>query len=108
MTDKIELIQLQFQKRTARQRGPTSSDQINDTNEELAVDLASVNDQWNNRLVPLTESLPNGIPSSAVDAFANGLDGANLYVDQDATASVNSLFFNTVVYYYSRRWSQRV
>jgi len=95
VTDKLEVIQLQFQKRNARKRGPTSSDQINDTNEELAIDLANLNSQWNNRLVPLTESLPNGVPSAGVDAFANGLDGANLYVDQNATASVNSLYFNT-------------
>ena len=95
MTDKLKTIQLQFQVRNARKRGPTSSDQINDTNAELAADLAELNSQWNDQLVPLTTSLPNGVPDTDIDAFLNGLDGANLYVEQNATASVNSLYFNT-------------
>lgn len=95
MTDKLEEIQILFQKRTARKRGPTSSDQMNDMVDELAHDLSEFNTQWNQRLVPLTSAIPNGDDDADIDAWANGLDGGNLYVDQNATASVNSTYYNS-------------
>lgn len=95
MTDRISSIQLQFQRRNARKRGPTSSDQINDATEELATDLSTINGQWNSLLVPLVAALPNGVPDLDVDAFVNGIDGDNIYVEQNASASVNASYYNT-------------
>lgn len=95
MTDKFEQIQVLFQVRNARKRGPTSSDEFNDMLEEIAHDFSELNNQWNNRLVPLGDAIPDGTDDSSVDAYTNGLDGANLYVNHDATTSSNSLYYNT-------------
>ena len=95
MTDKFEEIQVLFQVRNARKRGPTSSDEFNDMLEEVAHDFSTLNDQWNNRLVPLGDAIPAGTLDSSVDAYTNGLDGANLYVNHEATASSNSLYYST-------------
>lgn len=95
MADRIEEIQVLFQKRNARARGPTSSAQQNDNVEELAHDLASINTQWNERLVPLTSTIPNGLVDNSVDAFANGLDGRTLYVVHEATSTSYSSYYNS-------------
>lgn len=99
MSDKLELLQILFQKRNARKRGPTSSDQFNDMIDELAHDLATLSDQWNNRLVPLNNTLPTGTysaPSAATitepDAFTDGLDGKTLFTDSRATSGT---YFDT-------------
>jgi hypothetical protein len=96
VSTKIEEIQVLFQRRNARKRGPTSSDQFNDMTEEIAHDLATLNEQWNNRLVPLTSALPDGVTDSDVDIYTNGLDGGNLYVDYSASRVLNSTYYNTV------------
>lgn len=95
-SNKIESINIQFQKRNARSRGQTSSTDFNASMEELVHDLAELSDQWNNRLLPLTTTVPNGFDSSDIDAFANGLQGRHLYVSSDATASIDTVYFNTV------------
>lgn len=97
MADRLEEIQILFQKRNARKRGPTSSAQYNDTIEEIAHDLSSFHDQWNNRLVPLTEQLPDGtqgLSASAVDAFTNGLDGTTFFVDSRSSTTQNAQYYN--------------
>src|SRR5688572_11239152 len=83
-------------KRNARMRGPTSSQQQNDMADEIAHDLGELNSQWNDRLVPLLDALPNGTEGSSdfVDAFANGLDGKTMFVDSDSTVSEESAYFN--------------
>jgi hypothetical protein len=43
----------------------------------------------------MTASLPDGTDDADVDAFLNGLDGANLYVDADATVAVNADYYST-------------
>ena len=93
MTDKIETISVLFTQRNLSYNGATSSDQMNDIMDEIAADFSSFSDQWNNRLVVVTDALPNGSPDSTVDAFVNGLDGKNQYVDQDATAG--SVYYKT-------------
>ena len=97
MADKLEKIQILFQKRNARKRGPTSSDEYNDTIAEIAHDLAAFHDQWNNRLVSLTDNLPDGnqgVEALSVDAFTNGLDGSTLFVDSESSLTQNSRYFS--------------
>lgn len=94
---KLDKLQILFQKRNARSRGPTSSEQYNDMVDELGHDLTGISDQWNNRLVPLLTTLPDGtIGTSPLDAFTNGLDGKTIYVDSAATAAVEVKYFNSV------------
>lgn len=95
MSDRIEEITINFMVRNMPAHGPTSSEKMNDLITETGTDLVTIQDQWNNRLVPLTVSLPYGQHSADVDAFTNGLDGKSLYVDQEATASNNSTYFNS-------------
>lgn len=98
MSNKVEEFQIFFVMRNARQRGQTSSDAWNDSMEELAHDLASLNTQWNQRLVPLLSTLPNGtegISTNQIDAWLNGLQGSTLFVDSEATSTNNSNYFFT-------------
>jgi hypothetical protein len=96
VADRLEEIQILFQVRNARKRGPSSSDQFNDSVNELAHDLTAFNTQWNDRLVPLTTSLPDGTEgTSPVDAFTDGLDGTTIYSDADATSTTNSQYYNS-------------
>ena len=78
---RIDNLNISFTKRNQAKRGPTSSEQQNDLQFETSTDLARLQDQWNNRLVPLLADLPD-------DAFADGLDGKTVYVDADATSTV--------------------
>ena len=93
MGEKIENINVLLVKRNMPSKGPTSSSAINDTISEVSRDLLEIQDQWNNRLVSLAAALPDGSPTSSVDAFTNGLDGRNLYVDQDATTVYHSTYY---------------
>lgn len=92
---KIDTLNISFTDRNARRRGPTSSEAWNDIHDELAVDLAGIYDQWNNRLKTLTDTLPDGTDDATVDAFANGLDGQTLYTKEDATIS-DTDYWNTI------------
>lgn len=84
-------------KRNQRFRGPTFSDQQNDTQAEVIRDLSAFQQQWNNQIVPLTKLLPDGTEDSEVNAFSNGLDGQTMYVKSDATGALSSgQFYNTV------------
>lgn len=84
-------------KRNQRFRGPTFSDQQNDTQAEVIRDLSAFQQQWNNQIVPLTKLLPDGTQDSEVNAFSNGLDGQTIYVKSDATIALSSgQFYNTV------------
>lgn len=74
-------------KRVAPYRGPRSSDSWNDTIDEIATDIASITLQWNTEIVPLLAGLPDGTVDANLNAFTNGLDGAQLYVDQNATVN---------------------
>ena len=95
MADRIEEVQVLLQKRNIRSHGPMASNQINSMQAELVHDLAAISNQWNNRLTPLTEGLPDGSDDSSVDAFLYGLDGKHMYVDQRATLTLNASFFNS-------------
>ena len=94
---KIDTLYISFTDRNARRRGPTSSAAINDMHDELASDLAGLYDQWNNRLRPLSSTLPDGTIDSNIDAFTNGLDGQTLYTKSDATVSDTDYYNNSYV-----------
>lgn len=95
MADKLETIQILLVKRNARKRGRTSSDDFNDMIDEIAHDLTAFNTQWNNRLVPLTTTIPDGTVDSSIDAYTNGLSGRHLYADANATSTINTTYYNT-------------
>lgn len=84
--NRIESLQMLYTIRNMRNRGPKSSAVMNDIITETGHDIAAIVSQWNNSLVPLTSVLPNGTPSSNVDAFTYGLDGRNMYVNYQATS----------------------
>ena len=83
-----------FNKRSAPRRGPSASDAWNDSFEELQVDLASLQTEWNSKLVKIIVGLPNGSDDTGINAFVNGLDGNNCYVDTAASST------STVLTYY--------
>lgn len=95
MADNLETIQLLFTKRNAPSRGRTSSEDFNDMIDELANDLVEFNSQWNNRLVTLTATIPDGTVDEDVDAITNGLSGKHLYTDATATAVTNTTYYET-------------
>ena len=83
--------------RNQRFRGPTSSAQQNDMQAEIIRDLTSIQQQWNNLIVPLLADVPDGTDDSNVNAFLNGLDGQTLYCNADATANLsNGQYFNSI------------
>lgn len=82
MSNRIEKFHIFFVMRNAKQRAPTSSSTWNDAMAEIAHDLAQISSQWNERLLPLLATLPNG--EVDVDAFTDGLDGKTLFVDSEA------------------------
>ncbi len=92
MATEIEKITINFVKRNARKRGPTSSDAWNDQGEELSNDLNSISSKWNNLILPLLTTVPNG--SNDLNAFSTGLSGKTLYVDNKVTGSDNSVYWN--------------
>lgn len=85
-------MQILLTTRVAKKRGPTNADDWNDSFRELNNDLTNIFSQWNNRIVPLAASIPNGSDDVDIDAFSNGLDGVNLYVDADATSNTTRYF----------------
>lgn len=95
MADNLETIQIAFTKRNAKSRGRTSSEDFNDMIEELSHDLVAFNTQWNNRLVPLVSTIPDGTDDANVDALTNGLSGRHLYTDATATATYNTTYYST-------------
>lgn len=96
MATKISQLKINSILRIARKRGPTSSEQMNDTVQELVTDFASIHDGWNNSLEPLLGGLPDGTTDSAIDAFTDGLGGDTLYLKPSSTASLNTRYWNAV------------
>jgi hypothetical protein len=92
----VNNINLTFVLRTARKRGPLSSDQFNDLFSEVGADLANISQSWNADFVPLTYAIPDGVLDSSVNAYTNGLDGANFYARYAATAQNDPTFFNSI------------
>jgi len=93
---RLQQLNISFTVRRASRRGPTSSWNYNDGIDEISNDFTALYNEWNNYLYPLTLTLPNGSPDSNVNAFSNGLDGQNMYVDSDASATVNPSYYNSI------------
>ena len=93
---KISTFQLLFQKRLASRRGASNTSSYNANIQEIGHDLVELNSQWNNRLVPLTSTLPDSDGADSVDAFTNGLDGRTIYVDSSATSSHNIPYYDSL------------
>lgn len=92
---RLESLTISFVKRNAKRRGPTSSEAWNDTFDEISNDLTKLYGQWNNYLLPLTETLPDGTDDSTINAFEDGLDGRTIYTNSDATSSVATDYYST-------------
>lgn len=93
-----ELRTTSFKTRVPYQ-GPLSSEQYNHIIGLLVGDINSIADDWNSTLKDLINTLPGGdevgeLLSSSPDAFQNGLDGNNIYVDNRSTLNTdNGLFY---------------
>ena len=81
-------------KRTARKRGPLSSDVWNDSFDEVIADLTNLYNEWNNYLHPFMAAVPDGTDDTDVDAFTTGLDGSTLYADSLATDITNATYYS--------------
>jgi len=98
LSQRTKRLSFSTMKRNAPRRGPTSSDKWNDTFDEIVNDLASLQSEWNNRLLPLTDALPDGSVDSNVDAWKTGLDGTAIFVDHTLTnSSLIKTFFNVAL-----------
>jgi len=89
----LKNLNFSFYKRNAPRSGPTSSDKWNDSFEEIKNDLANLSNEWNQKLIKTLAGLPVGDSDSSINAVANGLDGANLWVNRDADSS--STYYDT-------------
>jgi len=95
---KIITMRINFVRRNAPKTGGMSSEMINSSLLELSTDLLGLQQQWNNNLVPLIETLPSASASDGndlIDAFTDGLDGKTLYIDSEATVTSESTYFNS-------------
>lgn len=89
-----------FAKRHVPKRGPLSSEDYNNTFDELLADFNSLITQWNNSLQPLIDSLPNGGTliayedrTSEIDPFVNGFDGSQFYMDLVASDELDEGYY---------------
>jgi hypothetical protein len=96
LANKLNNLNFTLIARSAPNSGPTSSDAWNDSFFELATDLSSIANEWNNKLVPVFDTLPKGELDTAVNVFQSGLDGKTVWVDSAVVSSDTDLtFFNT-------------
>ena len=91
-SNRLKNIYPNFIRRRWPKRGPIDADIWNSTVDELSGDLSRINNEWN-KLVVLASTIPNGSMDSAIDAFINGLDGNNLWVDSTVTSSSSNLTY---------------
>lgn len=83
----LKNLNFSFVARAAPRQGPSSSNNWNDSMNEIAADLAYLVQQWNNRLIPAFAAVPRGEEDSSINAMILGLDGKNLWVDSTVTAT---------------------
>lgn len=93
--DQLTSFAFSFKYRAAPKTGPRSSEAWNDCFSEISNDLNNISTQWNNKLVILTDGLPDGTLDSLVNAFKFGLDGTQMWVDGDATSTSDATYYNT-------------
>lgn len=96
MADRFKNLSFSFVSRPAPEQGPRSAKAWNDSFSEIAIDLTSLSTEWNKKLVPIISGLPNGTLDSAINPFQNGLDGGNIWTNQNATATgTTSTYYNS-------------
>jgi len=98
-------MRLSFVARNAVTRGPRSAADWRNTVRELSADLSNITALWNTYITPLMPLLPDGTGTALqkvddfdndLNAFVEGLDGSQLFIDADTDASEESgLFWNT-------------
>ena len=93
MSDSLNNFSFTFSRRNVPRRGPFTSDQWNDSFTEIATDLAAIANEWNTKLSLIIAGLPGGVEDSSVNAFRNGLDGDNVWVDGTVTSSSDDLTY---------------
>jgi len=71
--------------------GSLSSEDWNDSIDELVRDLSEVSNQWNNGLLYLFSTLPDGTDDTSINAFINGIDGRTIYLNNSLVSSSASL-----------------
>lgn len=82
--------------RNQRAKGPTSSAQQNDLQKEIIRDLSTIQQEWNNKIVPLMNTIPDGSLDISINAFNTGLDGSSLFAYKDATSSfIDGRYWNS-------------
>lgn len=89
----LKNLNFTFSYRAAPKQGPTSSYKWNDSFKEIAIDLASLSKEWNNKLIKVLGALPYGEYDTGIDALTLGLDGKNLWVDHTLTSSSEDLTY---------------
>ena len=86
-------------------RGPTRSEDMRDFINHTVTDLQTIAELWNDQLHIVIDTLPQGSTTVAEservnypNPFVNGLDGANVYVNNNAKAtdSLKDLLYNTL------------
>lgn len=98
-------VRVNFVRRTIPKRGLFSTDNYNSCMEELAVDLANFGARWNTEAYPILNTLPRGssetrwVGATGVpDPFVYGMDGDNIFVDNDASTTLDDGLFWTTTY----------
>ena len=93
-------VRVNFNKRGIPTRGPFSTDDYNAAQDELVVDLANLATRWNDEAYPVLNSLPKGTidtrwvgASNVPDTVASGLDGNNIFVDNNTSATTDDSLF---------------
>lgn len=88
-SNRLKNLYPNFTRRRLPKYGPVDANVWNASVDELSADIDKLNNEWN-KLVILTNGLPNGSKDTSVDAFLNSIDGKNLWVDTDVTSSSNN------------------
>lgn len=97
-------MQMSFVARNAATRGPRTAATWRNSQRELSRDLSHISTYWNTYFSPLLPTLPDGTGTvdwkiddfgNDLNAFVEGLDGSQLFIDFDTTAAEESgLFWN--------------
>jgi hypothetical protein len=91
---KVNLFYPSVSSKPIAYRGPSTSQDILDFIQEVVADLRALSQEWNDKVVPLLNTLPSGGETvlreervDAVNPFTNGLDGSQIYTDLTSKAS---------------------
>jgi hypothetical protein len=96
MAKKTEQLNLTLVKRNAPFRGPSASDDWNDSIDEIINSFSLVANRINDSVVPLHALLPDGSDDVLVNAFKDGLDGRTLYIDASLTnLATDKTYYNS-------------